>query len=374
MGYEDLEVLRDEFPVTRELIYLNHASIAPLCRSAVEAMKFLADDAAQFGSLHYDTWLEAYAGLREATARLVGAEAGEIAIVKNTSEGISVVALGFPWKLGDRIVAFREEFPANALPWQRLEARGVQISWLSIYDSLEDIEAAIAGARLLAISFVNYLSGFRVDLKTIGECCRKHGCFFFVDAIQGLGVFPLDVQEFRIDALSADGHKWLLGPEGNGILYIRREWHDRIEPVEFGWTNRKAANDYSSRDLTLRSDAGRYECGTLNTIGCFGLRAAIDFLLNIGVARIGTGVNEITQRLECGIARRGYRLLHARNSEQGSGIISAKHPSLDSRVIARNLKDTGIVVATRGEWLRFSPHFYINESEIDCVIESLPGV
>ncbi|MBV8907342.1 MAG: aminotransferase class V-fold PLP-dependent enzyme, partial [Acidobacteriia bacterium] len=173
---------RDEFPVTRELIYLNHAAVAPLCRPASEAINRLTDDVSRFGALHYDDWMAAYAGLRRAAARLINASPDEIAIVKNTSEGISTVALGMPWKQGDRVIAFREEFPANDFPWRRLESRGVLVSWLSIYDPIEEIAKALPGTRLLAISYVNYLSGFRADPARLGELCRQHACFFFVDA------------------------------------------------------------------------------------------------------------------------------------------------------------------------------------------------
>jgi len=263
LGYANLahtvplwQQVRPDFPVTERLIYLNHAAVAPLVRPASDRMRWLAEDACLHGSLHFDEWLAAYESLRTAAAQLIGAHRDEIALVKNTSEGISTVALGLDWKPGDRIVAFREEFPANMYPWQRLAPRGVGIDWLSIYDPLDAIDRAARGAKLLAISYVNYLSGHRVDLNAIGEICHRHGVFFFVDAIQGLGVFPLDVQKSHIGALAADGHKWLLGPEGCGILYLRREWLDRIEPVEFGWTNVAGFNDYSSRDMTLRADAG----------------------------------------------------------------------------------------------------------------------
>src|SRR5258707_926489 len=188
---------RSEFPVADELIYLNHAAVGPLCRPAAEAMKALADDACRFGSLHYDKWMDSYSGLRQATARLINASPDEIAIVKNTSEGVATVALGLDWKAGDRVIAFREEFPANYYPWLRLEKRGVNLTWLSIYDPVEKIEEAVPGARLLAISHVNYLSGHRVDLAAIGQLCQRHGCFFFVDAIQGMGVFPIDVEAFH---------------------------------------------------------------------------------------------------------------------------------------------------------------------------------
>src|SRR5271168_509247 len=212
-----------EFPVRNHLIYLNHAAVAPLCKRSAEAMKSLADDCSNYGSLHYREWLAAYDGVRAAGARLISAKPEEIALVKNTSEGIATIAMGLDWKPGDRIVGFREEFPANLYPWQRLAAQGVQTTWLSVYDPLERIDEACRGARLLTISFVQFLSGYRAPVREIGEICRRRGCIYFVDAIQGLGVFPLDVRECHIDALAADGHKWLLGPEGCGVLYIRKE-------------------------------------------------------------------------------------------------------------------------------------------------------
>lgn len=367
------EQYRDEFPVTRRLIYLNHAAVAPLCKPAADAMKQLADDACEYGSLHYDDWLATYDGLRRAAARLINAGPDEIAIVKNTSEGISTIACGFDWKAGDRVVAFREEFPANYYPWLRLERRGVQLTWLSIYDPLERIEEAVSGARLLAISFVNYLSGYRVDLKSIGELCRHQGCFFLVDAIQGIGAFPIDVEAYKIDALAADGHKWLLGPEGNGILYLRREWLDRIEPVEFGWTNAASFTDYSSREMALRPDAGRYECGTLNTIGCYGQRAALELLLEIGIERISGAVLAVADRLAAGVQARGYDLITERTPENGSGIVTFRHPVIDARRIVGEFSRNGISAAPRQGWVRTSPHFYISPDAIDNALRILPA-
>jgi selenocysteine lyase/cysteine desulfurase len=303
---------------------------------------------------------------------LIHASADEIAIVKNTSEGVATVAIGLDWKTGDHVIAFREEFPANYYPWLRLERRGVAITWLSIYDPLEKIAAAIPGARLLAISHVNYLSGYRVDLDSIGELCNRHGCFFFVDAIQGMGAFPIDVEAAHIDALAADGHKWMLGPEGNGVLYVRRRWLDAIEPVEFGWTNPANYADYSSRDMTLRSDAGRYECGTLNTVGCFGQRAAIEFLLEVGIENIAPAVLARADQLERGVRAKGYEVMVARTRENGSGILSFRHPSVDCRTLVSDLRRNKITAAPRQGWVRVSPHFYIGEEDIEQVLRVLP--
>jgi selenocysteine lyase/cysteine desulfurase len=368
------ETYRDEFPVTKNLIYMNHAAVAPLCRSAAEAMKWLADDACQNGSLHYDVWMDCYRGLRVATAKLINAAPEEIAIVKNTSEGIATVALGLNWKPGDRIVAFKEEFPANYYPWLRLEARGVQLTWLSIYDSVDKIAQAAKGARLLAISYVNYLSGHRVDLEAIGEVCHANNCFYFVDAIQGMGVFPIDVERCHIDALAADGHKWMLGPEGNGVLYVRSKWLDAIEPVEFGWTNPANYADYSSRDMTLRKDAGRYECGTLNTIGCFGQRASLELLLRVGIEKVSGAVWERAHQLAEGVKAKGYELMQDHTEESGSGIVSFRNPSVDCRVIVSDLKRHKITAAPRQGWVRMSPHFYSSPAAVDEVLDTLPRV
>ena len=363
---------REEFLVTESLIYLNHAAVTPLPRRSAAAMQDLADDALRFGSLHYDRWLDTYEGLRVAAARLIGANRGEIALVKNTSEGISMVAQGLDWRPSDRIVAFREEFPANYYPWLRLEAQRCYVEWLSVYDPLEKIEIACTGARFLAISFVQYLSGFRADLNAIGEICKKHNCFFFVDAIQGLGAFPLDVETAHIDALAADGHKWLLGPEGCGILYVRKSRQDAIFPKEFGWTNVAGYHDYSSRDMALRADAGRYECGTLNTIGCYGLRASIELLLEAGIHRVAPVIQSLADRLAEGAAAKGYQILGDRTPENGAGIVSIQKPGSDSRKVVSDLKHKGIIAAPRQGWIRFSPHFYISPEEIDRVIEALP--
>lgn len=381
MGYEILaesckqpfpECYRDQFPVTEKLIYLHHAGVAPLCRAAADAMKGLAEDAWRFGSFHYEEWLAAYDALRAAAARLLNASPAEIAILKNTSEGIATVAMGLDWKPGDKVVAFAEEFPANYFPWKRLEAKGIHVEWLPATAPLDQIDHAARGARLLAISFVQYLSGYRANLEAIGEICQRHGCLFLVDAIQGLGAFPVDVRKCRIHFLAADGHKWLLGPEGCAIFYIRQEVQDLVEPVEFGWTNVAGYNDYGSRDMTLRQDAGRYECGTLNTIGCYGLRAALEFIFEVGVERISRQVQALGDQIAEGAARKGYEILGWRTPETGAGIVSFRKEDIDSRLIVGQLKEQGIVAAPRQGWVRMSPHFYITAEEIARVLEALP--
>jgi selenocysteine lyase/cysteine desulfurase len=362
---------RDQFPITERFVYLNHAAVSPLSRRSADAMKQLADDVLLNGSLHYDHWMAAYEGVRTAVARLIGARAGEIALVKNTSEGIATVAMGLDWRSGDKIVCFREEFPANFLPWQRLVSRGVAIEVLSITDPLDRIDEACRGARLLAVSYVNYISGIRMDLKALGEICRRRGCFYFVDAIQGMGAFPIDVEAAGIDALAADGHKWMIGPEGCGVLFVRQSRLDEIEPVEYGWTNVANYGSYSLTNTELREDAGRYECGTLNTIGCYGLRAAIEFLLEVGIDRISGQVQELGDRIAAGVQAKGYEVMAERTPETGAGIVSFREPDVDSRMIVKKLKDAGIQAAPRQGWVRTAPHFYIGPPDIERMLAEL---
>lgn len=372
MGFSISNLYREQFPVTENLVYVNHAAVAPLAKPAMDAMAWLVADAGKWGSFHYDIWLEAYEKVRLVTATLIGAHRDEIAVVKNTSEGIATIALGLDWQPGDRIVAFREEFPANYYPWLRLEEYDVKVDWLSIYDPLETIDKACRGARLLAVSFVNYLSGHRVDLNALGEICHTHNTLFFVDAIQGLGAFPLDVRRDRIHALAADGHKWLLGPEGCGVLYVQKDLQDSIEPVEFGWTNVAGYADYASRDMTLRGDAGRYEPGTLNTVGIFGLAAAIDFLNSVGIEQIAPAVLALAEQIEWGVRSKGYELICPRSEDTGSGIVTFRKEGLDSRHVVKLLRDNRIVAAPRQGWIRTSPHFYLSPDDIGRLLDVLP--
>ena len=368
----DLAKWRTQFPVTEKFIYLNHAAVAPLSRRAADAMKNLAEDACISGSANYGDWLACYDGIRDSTAQMINARPAEIAIVKNTSEGIATIGLGIDWRAGDVVVVFEEEFPANQYIWRRLEAKGVKLRWLSIYDPLDKIDEACRGARLLAISYVNYLSGYRVDLEAIGHICSAHGVTYFVDAIQGLGAFPIDVQAAQIDALAADAHKWLLGPEGCGVLYVAQHLQDDVDPVEFGWTTVATFNDYAARDMTIRNDAGRYECGTLNTIGCYGVHAAVELLNEIGVANITPLVQALGDQIAEGAARKGYELLGNRTPETGAGIVSIRKEGVDSSVVLAKLKENGIQAANRQGWARLAPHFYVTQEDIAKTIDLLP--
>jgi len=221
------------------------------------------------------------------------------------------------------------------------------------------------------VSFVQYLTGYRADLAALGRIAKNRGAIFFVDAIQGLGAFPLDVQAMQIDALAADGHKWLCGPEGCGVLYISKQLQEQVEPVEFGWMNVTSAGDYGARDMTVRSDAARYECGTLNTIGCYGLRAAIEMALEMGVDRVGAAVQALADRIDACVRAKGYEVAVERTPQSGAGIVSFRKAGEDPNAAVDRLKNHGVLAAARAGWIRMSPHFYLTAQEVERAVNYL---
>lgn len=369
-----LSAYRDEFPIAKSYIYLNHASVSPLPRRVRAAMDGLAEDVMLHGVGHYPAWMRAYQGARDSAAALVGARPAEIAITKNTSEGLSFVANGIDWRPGDDVVGIRDEFPANYFPWLRLEKRGVKIRWLELRDGrigLDEIDRACEGARLFAVSFVQYISGFRVDLAAVGEICRRRRCLLAVDAVQGLGPYPVDVKQAGVHVLSASAHKWLLGPEGVAMLYLDPALMAELDVVEFGWTNVAGSGSYS-RDLEFREGADRFECGTLNTIGCYGLGAALELFLEIGVDRISRKIDGLADRIVAGVEAKGYQVFTSRSAADGSGIVSFRKEGTDSDGVVRHLAASNISASQRSGWIRTAPHFYIEDYEIDRLIELLP--
>ena len=369
-----LSAYRDEFPIAKSYIYLNHASVSPLPRRVRAAMDGLAEDVMLHGIGHYPAWMQAYQGVRNAAAALIGAKPAEIAITKNTSEGLSFVANGLDWRSGDVIVGIRDEFPANYFPWLRLEKRGVKIRWLELRGGrigLDEIDRACQGARLFAVSFVQYISGFRVDLAAVGEICRRRGCLLAVDAVQGLGPYPVDVKRAGVHVLSASAHKWLLGPEGVAMLYLDPALMAGLDVVEFGWTNVAGSGSYS-RELELRDGADRFECGTLNTIGCYGFEAALGLFLEIGVDRISQKIDALAARIVEGAGGKGYQIFTPRNATDGSGIVSFRKDGVDSDAAVRQLGANNISASQRGGWIRAAPHFYTEPEEIDRMIGLLP--
>lgn len=370
---ESRSAFRDLFPVTRNLLYFNNAALGPLSTRACEAMERQVRDQRDFGALHWREWYAEHARLRESAARLIGATPGEIAILKNTSEGLSFVAGGFAWKDGDNVVTTAIEFPSNFVPWKRLERRGVETR-VAALPTLEHIEPLVdARTRVITVSSVAFHNGFSAELEALGELCERHGILLCVDAIQSVGVIPIDVRHLNVGALAADGHKWMCGPEGGAIFYVAEEWRDRIEPLEDGWTNIERGGKFIDAGMKWLTDARRYEAGSANTTGLHGQRAAIDLLLEIGIEQVRDAALDVANVLADGLESIGWRIASPRPLR--SPIVGATPPTVETSLLSwhRKLEERGIVCAPREGLLRFSPHFYNTREEAARVVDALRG-
>jgi selenocysteine lyase/cysteine desulfurase len=371
----DWQALRSEFPVTRRWAFFDHAAVAPITARAQHALGEWAADMAENGDVNEPRWVKRVEAVRGLFGQLLNADPLDIAFVKNTSEGIGIVAEGFPWRPGDNVVTAAEEYPANIYPWLNLAPRGVEVRRIDSRGGrieMDDLRAALDGqTRLVTLSHVEFASGFRNDLDAIGSLCRERGIYFFVDAIQGLGVLPLDVRRSPIDFLAADGHKWLLGPEGAGIFYLRRDLIDLLHPVGVGWNSVVGSRNFSTIDFRLKPHAGRWESGSLNVAGIHALGASLGLLLEIGLAAVSARVLELTDFL-CERARqRGLSVSSSRSGEDKSGIVSLVVPGVEMRPLVRRCREAGVVINLRAGRLRVSPHCYNTSEEIDKLLELL---
>jgi selenocysteine lyase/cysteine desulfurase len=374
----DWEKLRAEFPVTRRWAFFDHAAVAPISGRAQQALADWAADMAENGGVNERRWVDRIEEVRRLAAQLINADPLDIAFVKNTSEGIGIVAEGLPWQAGDNMVTAAEEYPANIYPWMNLRHRGVDVRLVASRDRRlwsDDFEALMdARTRLVSVSSVEFASGFRNDLNGLAALCRERGILFFVDAIQSLGVLPLDVQQAPIDFLAADGHKWLLGPEGAAIFYIRRELVERLHAVSVGWNSVIGARDFSRIDFRLKPHAGRWEGGSLNIAGITALGASLALLLEIGVSSICERVLELTDYLCDKAQRAGCEIYGSRRPpEDKSGIVSIIIPGADVRQAVKRCRAEGIVINQRAGRVRVSPHCYNSKAEIDRLVDTLVG-
>jgi len=367
---------RSLFPVTRELVYLNHAGVAPISTRAAEALARYAAEATRRGAFRYDAFYDSeIERVRGRAATLLGAKSEEIAFVKNTTEGLGFVAQGLDWRPGDRILGCDLEYPSNVYPWWALRERGVETTLLPGRDGrlpLEVVEAALAdpSVRMLALSSVEFGSGARNDLAALGALCRERGVLFCVDGIQSLGVLPLDVGALGVDFLSADGHKWLCSVEGCGVFYCSAALQERLRPKVIGWRSVANNHDFDTYQTELQPSAVRYEEGTPNTGGIFALGAAIDLILELGVDAIAERVLGLTQRLVEGLQERGAHVVSPRGPE-ASGIVAFRWGEESIRRTVRRLADAKMCLAARRGSVRASPHFYNDEGEIDALLAAL---
>ena len=311
------------------------------------------------------------------------ADPAEIAFVKNTSEGLSTAAFGLPWRKGDRVVLASAEFASNLYPWLALRNRH-EVDVIVVPETTDSdgvrrisVDRLLDAAdhpqtRVVTLSHVQYASGQRFDVRSVGRFCRQHGILFCVDAIQSLGVVPVDVREMGIDVLAADGHKWLLGPAGAGFLYVRREIQTQIRPLSIGWLNVRNRASELHDALVLAEGAGRYEAGSLNIAGLAGLDAAARLLLSVGIGRIAARVGVLTSKLHEALGAKGYVVVSPRRPAEDSGIISFVSRTESSRDVANALRRQSIDVSVRDHLVRVSPHFYNTDEQIEGFAAVLP--
>jgi cysteine desulfurase/selenocysteine lyase len=373
----------EAFPILRHWDFFNHAGVCPLPKVAANALRSYAKQAEDVA--YIDTgWYRDIERLRASAAKLLNADSEEIAFIKNTSEGIATVANGIEWHAGDRIVTTAVEYPANMYPWMDVAARfGLELVMVGEQDSngrrivpMDELLREIQNprTRLVALSHVEFASGQRHDIASIGKICREQKKLFCVDAIQSMGVLSVDVRAMNIDYLSADGHKWLLGPEGAGIFYCRRELLAKTRPLIVGWMNVINQDEYGSYDFTLKSDARRFECGSYTVATLLSLKAAIDLLLSVKIEPISQRLQVLTDYLIAGLESKGYNIISPRDADQWSGIVSFTSPTHDHTQIWRELRHAHQTeIAVREGRLRCSPHFYNTVEQMDRLISHLPG-
>jgi selenocysteine lyase/cysteine desulfurase len=374
-----LHLREEEFPVIHHCAYLNHAGIGPLSRRAGARMAALADTVSRTGDR---LWLERNAEaerVRGLAARLLGArEPREVVFVENTSTGLSFIAEGIDWQPGDNVVGADLEFPSNVYPWMQLVGRGVEYRTVPERGGRIDLDELLSRVdertRVLALSSVQYASGFRSDLAWLGAACRERGVLFVVDAIQSLGALAHDVERENVDVLAAAAHKWLLGPEGIGLLYVSDRVIDRLRPLRAGWRSMRDQINWTDFAIDWNEGAKRFESGTLNVYGIAALGGSLEILLEAGTETVEHKVLALAERAARGLADLGFTIVSSRAPGETSGIVAATHLRLDPSETVRRLNERDVIVAARAGRLRISPHFYNTEEEIDRCLDELAGL
>jgi selenocysteine lyase/cysteine desulfurase len=370
--------LRALFPITQRAVYLNHAAVSPPPTTTIQAVEAQLRDVHENGSLNFLSWLEVKERARGLLARLLGARPEQVAFVRNTSDALSTVANGLAWKPGDNIVTFRREFPSNIYPWLRIrDVYGVEVRMCEERDGRIDL-SELGGlidqhTRVVAISHVQFASGFRTDLESLGRIARQHDALFVVDVIQSLGVIPIDVDAELVDVAAGAGHKWLLSPEGVGYLYLSDRARERIQPTLVGWISVPNPEDYSNFEQGWNRGALAWETGTGPAALIHGFNASLELLHEHGPARIAGYLEQLTDHLCDRLAAKPYEVVSSRAVGEKSQIVCIRHTgTLSAMALYARLKQQNIITAPRGDRLRIAPHLYNTPDEIDQLVEALP--
>jgi selenocysteine lyase/cysteine desulfurase len=372
-----IERIREHFSVVNRWIYMNHAAVSPITRDMVYGLSMRADDIMENGFVNSADWKEDAIQARLMYAQLIGSLPDEVAFIHSTSEGANLVANGIDWKPGDNVVLTNVDYPANIYPWMNQQSRGVEVKWVRQRPdgriAVEDLAGAIdSRTRVLAVSFVQFINGYRSDLNAIGELCARKGVFFFVDAIQGLGAIDIDVREMKIGALAAHSRKWLLCPGGLGVLYVSRRHLKDLRVTNPGADSVVDAENYLDYKLTWRDSAERFEPSDLNPMALSATRAMLAMFTGLGMAYIENRVIALTDMLSEGLAKKGYTLHSPRKPAEKSGIVSFSAASSDdTESISKKLTESRVVHTHRYDMIRLSPHFYNSEAEVEQVLNLL---
>lgn len=375
MAIDILQQISAEFPILPSIHYLNHAAVAPWPRRTAEAVRRFAEENIKMGARRYDQWLRIEAALREQLRVLLNAPyADDIALLKNTSEGLSLVAHGLDWRVGDNIVISNEEFPSNRIVWESLRDQGVTVREASLHDAGSPEESLLAQiddrTRLLAISSVQYASGIRLDLRQLGNFCHEHDILYCIDAIQSLGVLPMDVRAFHADFVAADGHKWMLGPEGVAVFYCRDTLRNHLHLHQYGWHMVEHAGAYDQREWQPANSARRFECGSPNMLGIHALHASLTLLLELGIETVSHLALDNAAYLLAHLGRlEQLELITPTAPDRYAGIVTFCLRDSAPVHLWRYLSERGVVCAQRGGGIRLSPHFYNDKESLRDVIK-----
>jgi cysteine desulfurase/selenocysteine lyase len=368
--------LEQEFPLESNLIYLNHAAVSPWPKRTCESVKQFAEENMSRGSMNYLGWMETESQLRQRLGQLINAPSSQdIAMLKNTSEALSVVAYGLDWRAKDNVVISNEEFPSNRIVWESLQSQGVEVKQANLGLPDRSPEEALLdlcdrNTRILSVSSIQYASGLRLDLQVLGRHCRDNGILFCVDAIQSVGSVQFDVQQAFIDFAMADGHKWMLGPEGLGFFYSTEQAREQLKLTQYGWHMVEHMGDFDHTDWNIAPDSRRFECGSPNMLGIHALNASISLLLEVGMDNVEAAVAQRSaQIIDYLSASANATVLSRKESARRGGIVTFKHNSHSAESLYKYLTDNHVACAMRGGGVRFSPHFYTPVEKIQQALE-----
>lgn len=370
--------IRALFPALQKYTYLNSAAVSPIPTTAIEAVHSQLLDVASNGSINYLDWVATKNRARDLVAAMLNVRPEQVAFTRNTSDGFATIAAGLPWKKGDNIVSFEREFPANFYAWRRIrDELGVELRLCPERDGRIDMQEFIGlidtNTRIVAISSVQFASGFRADLERIGEAARKVDALFCVDIIQGFGAMPYDLPAQLVDAASGASHKWLCAPEGCGVLYLSDRARERVHPTLIGWISVEVPWDFEDRDQPFKPNALAWESGTGCSSLFYGLEQSLKLLNETGIDRIERHLEELSDLLCDSLAGGNYEIVSSRNRAEKSQIVCIKHlGGMTSNEIAEQLQNANIIISPRTDRLRIAPHFYNNEEDIMRLIAALP--